>query len=674
MLNLSSIGADWLCDRASCIVEGVAHVSPVDFNESVRYLPDSVTPMPGFISFDINPYMRELVEACDPRSSVREVNLRKGVQITYSTMLESVLLYYMAYIKTRPCMLVSADRELVKGRVDNYILPMLSQSDLSSIIMSSDEGNARKTGKTANNLQWNGGGFLVLGGANNADKMRMWSIQLMLKDEIDAWPDVVGKDGDPDLLTDDRCSAFWAVRKIYRGGTPLMKGKSKIQYQYERGDQRKYHVLCKSCSYPQELVWNFINKETGTVGGFLWDTDDGVLILESVRYACINCSHEHYEHDKTVLFSSDHGAEWVPTAKPVEPGIRSYHLPAFYSPVGFQPWYKCVSSYLKGFDEKQGRVKDLTKYQVFYNNILARPFEVRGSKVSFSYVSGHRRKFYLYGEVPNSYVEKYSGSKILFLTCQVDVHKRSLSVAVMGWARDARCYLIDYFTIDIADSEDEDSIDCTQSNSKAWTSLSEQLESKVYYDESGIAYKPVITLIDSGYANDTVTTFCSKYSQGVYPILGRDRPAKNQVISEFAEFRTKVGTVGYRILVDHYKDRISSLLRRKWDEDMGVQSPYHFNAPMNCTDDQLKELTVEYRAEKKDLRGMTVYEWFRPSGSKNELFDLLVYGYCAVDILAWSICIEHFALENVVWDQFWDYVAMPDNDNKFGRLNGVDRL
>ena len=47
--------------------------------------------------------------------------------------------------------------------------------------------------------------------------MRMWSIMLMLKDEIDAWPDIVGKDGDPDGLTDDRCAAFWDIRKSRSG-------------------------------------------------------------------------------------------------------------------------------------------------------------------------------------------------------------------------------------------------------------------------------------------------------------------------------------------------------------------------------------------------------------------------------------------------------------------------
>ncbi len=664
MLDFEGLGAEWLADQIDNLTDEIEHVTPSVFNEQTRYLPDSVTPLPGFMSFDVNPFMREIVDACDPRSPVREVNLKKGVQITYSTMLESVLLYYIAHIKTRPCMLISADKELVKGRIENYILPMLAQSDLSHLIKSSDEGNSRKTGKTANHLQWVGGGFLVPGGANNADKMRMWSIMLMLKDEIDAWQDIVGKDGDPDSLTDDRCSAFWEIRKIYRGGTPLIKGSSKINYQYHRGDQRKYHVRCKHCSYPQELRWETTNKETGVIGGFAWDMEEGTLILESVRYRCCHCGKDHFEHDKTILFDPAHGAEWIPTARPVEPGIRSYHLPAFYSPVGFQPWYKCVSAYLKGFDPVERKVRDIGKYQVFYNNVLAEPFEIMGSKIRFTQVSAHRRAVYRLGQIPNGYAQQYSGSRILFLMCKVDVHKKNLAVSVMGWTRDARSYVIDYWRFEVEGNED----DCSEISSPVWGRLRQLIEETTYTADDGQRYRIALTLIDAGYANDTVTQFCSDYAAGVYPILGRDRPGKNQTIKEFSEFTTQAGTVGYKIVVDHYKDRLAPVLRREWSEESGEQKAYHFNAPVDITDKQLKELTVETRRERTDEKGNVSYFWYRPGNARNELWDLLGYGHAGVEILAWQICIRSFELDTVDWLQFWDYAESIENDELFGRL------
>ena len=90
--------------------------------------------------------------------------------------------------------------QLAKARIENNFIPMLAQSDMAHIVRSSDEGNSRKTGKTDNHIQFEGGGYLVPFGAINANKMRSFSIAVMLKDEIDAWPDRVGKDGDPDKL------------------------------------------------------------------------------------------------------------------------------------------------------------------------------------------------------------------------------------------------------------------------------------------------------------------------------------------------------------------------------------------------------------------------------------------------------------------------------------------
>lgn len=653
MPEIDNIGADWLADSVNELTDTIIHITPSEFNELNRYLPESVTSIPGYIRYDVNPFMREIIDCADINSPVREVNLKKGVQITYTTLLESIMFYFMAHVKTVPVMYMTADKELATARIENNVIPMLNLSGFADIIRSSDEGNSRKTGKTKDHLQWDGGGYMVPFGANNAAKMRSYSIMVMLKDELDGWPDVVSKDGDPDSLSDDRCSGYWERRVIYRGSTPLILNNSKINAAYLRGDQRKYLVLCKDCGFPQAMKWETKDKKTGVIGGFQWEMENNSLILESVNYACQNCGHSHYEYDKELLFSPDGGAHWNPTARPIEPNIRSYHLPAMYSPVGMQPWYKCVSAYLKGFDPVARKVRDIGKYQVFYNNILAEPFETLGSKVRFTQVSSHRRAVYRLGQMPNGYASKYSGSVILFLTCQVDVHKNNLAVSVIGWTRDMRSYIIDYWRFETKDDDD----DCSELTSPVWGRLRKLIEETEYIADDSKKYRIIITLIDAGYANDTVTTFCSDYESGVYPILGRDRPAKNQTIKEFSEFTTQAGQIGYKILVDHYKDRLSSVLRRDWVEDAGDQPTYHFNAPVDISDKQLKELTVESKRKKLDsTTNVETFFWYRPGNAKNELWDLLVYGHAAVEILAYSICIQHFELDIIDWPKFWQYV------------------
>lgn len=645
MSTIKTIGREWLGDKVDLLTEEIHRVTPAVFNEEFRYLPESVTSMPGYIRYDVNPFMREIIDCFDVDSSVREVNLKKGVQITYTTLLESGLLYYMAHVKTLPCMYMTADKELATARIENNIIPMINQSGFGDIIQSSDEGNSRKTGKTSHHIQWKGGGYLVPFGAKNADKMRSYSIAVLLKDEIDAWPDTVGKDGDPDSLSDDRCSGYWERRKIFRGSTPLIKGSSKIEKAYQRGDQRKYMILCKKCGFPQSLRWSYGENEKG---GFYWETEGGILIPESVQYRCQECGEPHFEHDKERLFSEAYGAHWKPTARPVEKGIRSYHLPALYSPIGMQPWYKSVGAYLAGFDHEERRVKDVAKYQVFYNNVLAEPFEIMGSKIRFTSVSLHRRASYRLGEIPNTYAIKNSGGPILLVTCQVDVHKSFLAVAVMGWVRDSKPYIIEYLRL-----EDED---CSESTSKVWGELRQIIEEREYIADDGKRYRVVMTFIDAGFANDTVVSFCADYASGVVPVLGRDRPSKSNLVKEFSEFTTKSGTVGYTITVDHYKDRLAPVLRREWTEEAGVQKIYHFNAPIDLPDKALKELTVETRRERTDPNGHTSYFWHRPGNARNELWDLLVYGHAAIEVIAWSICIQYFKLKTVDWDQFWEYL------------------
>lgn len=647
--KLDNIGEDWLNDQAQKFSDTLERPTPSQFNEEFRYLSRTFSTIPGYISFDVNPYMREIIDCADVNSDVREVNLMKGVQITYSTMLESIILYYIVIIKTFQLMYMSADSGMAKDRIARNIIPMLNDSGFDHLIQSGDINTTRKTGKTADLLEWLGGGSLRPIGATNADKLRNYVCSVMLKDEIDAWARLLGNDGDPDSLSDARLKGGWESRKIYRGSTPLIKGSSLIEYNYLRGDQRKYFVCCIHCGFPQFLIWQEKNKETGNMYGLHWDTDGGILDKKSVHYRCIECSGVHYNHDKLSLFSEKKGAEWIPTGTPVADDIRSYHLPAMYSPLGMAPWHSLVTEYMSCYDYQAKEIISIGKYQVFYNNVRALPFEMRGSRVYFSAVSAHRRREYVCGVIPNDFAEEYCGSKILFLTCQVDVQKRYLSVAVMGWTRDARCFVIDYDEYRVEDEENED---CLDIHNPVWGRLTALIDDKVYV-AGKFEYRIMTTFIDSNYGKETVVDFCGQWGTGVFPIIGGSRPPKAAKIMEFDAFQTKLGTIGWRITVDHYKDRLNSILRRSWDHDMGDQLPNHFNAPLDMTDKQLTELTAEVRVSViKD--GHEQFIWERKGN--NELWDLLVYGHAAVDILAYNTCIQVYGKETVDFNEFYDYM------------------
>lgn len=642
---------EWLAQQFEALTTEMEVLTPSEWAEKRRYLPPSVTSLPGFYRFEVAPYLREIVDCLGIDSPIREVSVMKGVQLGLTVgVLENGIGYFIDFVKTAPVMLVTADAELAKLRMESYITPMLQYSELDHLIKSADEKNTRKTGKTDKKIEWVGGGFLIPFGAQNANKLRSISIQVLLRDEIDGWPDVVGKDGDPVKLSADRTAAYEGSRKIADISTPLIKGQSKIADRFARGDQRYYYVCCLSCGYPQTLRFRHTDPETGEVTGIVWETEQGRLVPDSVRYLCKNCRHPHSNDDKTKLLKPENGAEWRATAEPASPHHRSYHINALYSPVGMQTWSACVHKWLEAWDEERNKPRDMGKLQVFYNNVLGLPFELRGEKLKFEAVSAHRRQDYSFGEIPNQWALERCGSFVLLITCAVDVHADNLAVSVIGWCRDRRAILIDYwrFEGDTAQLDDPET----------WGRLRKLIEDHQYIADDGRRYRVQLTLIDSGYRADTVYRFAADYVAGVAPVKGRESPPKSATIREFSPYTTPMGTTAYGITVDLYKDRWSASLRRSWD-GISTQPVGHFNAPRDATDAQLKELTVETKREKLEARtGRRIgWEWHRPSGAPNELWDLLVYSNAALDLIAWDVCRNQLGLDFVSWPAFYDICA-----------------
>lgn len=648
MLNdlLTKESLDWIGEKIEAIPDTREIISVSEWAERRRYLPPSVTPLPGPYDWSVAPMLREIADCLSIDSPIREVAVRKGVQVCATVgILENAIGYIIEHVKSAPSMLITADAELAKLRMESYITPMLQDSDMMHLIQSADEKNHRKTGKTDRKLEWLGGGFLVPFGAINANKLRSISVQYLFRDEIDAYPERVGRDGNPMDLSFDRTSAYEEVRKIADLSTPLIKSQSNIDRRFMRGDQRYYMVGCLHCGMPQALRFQLKGND-GKRAGIVWETENGRMVNGSVRYRCPNCGREHINEEKTRLMHPDN-ARWEATATPVRPDVRSYELNALYSPVGFQSWETCALKWHEAWDEQNSRPRDVQALQTFYNNVLAQSFERIGGKIEYQTVSQHRRREYKMGEIPNEFAAVSAGGHIGLVTCAVDVHEEHLNVATFGWTVGQRAFLIDYWVfrgnaLDLNDPE-------------TWGRLREVIEETLYIADDGKRYNIAITLVDAGFEQDLVASFCDEYAASVYPIIGRSRPAKAQKFDEFRPWTTKMGTRGFAAIVDLYKDRWGLALRKVWS-GQGEQPKGHFNAPIDISTDALTELTKERRQVKIDkATGREVgYEWFRPSGADNELWDLLVYNSLAVDLLAWDLLIEQGGETFVDWVQFWN--------------------
>ena len=63
--RLTNVGAAWLADKVEALTDTIVHVSPSFFKEANRYLPESVTSIPGYIRYAVTPFMREIVDCFD---------------------------------------------------------------------------------------------------------------------------------------------------------------------------------------------------------------------------------------------------------------------------------------------------------------------------------------------------------------------------------------------------------------------------------------------------------------------------------------------------------------------------------------------------------------------------------------------------------------------------------
>jgi phage terminase large subunit GpA-like protein len=102
--------------------------------------------MPGYYSYDVAPYLREIADCFSIDSQIREIDVMKGAQIGATVgVLENIIGYVIDHVKSAPVMLLTADAELAKIRVDSYITPMLQHSGLDHLIRS----------RPLQEMQWN---------------------------------------------------------------------------------------------------------------------------------------------------------------------------------------------------------------------------------------------------------------------------------------------------------------------------------------------------------------------------------------------------------------------------------------------------------------------------------------------------------------------------------------
>lgn len=598
----------WLYDQVGALTDSKETVSVADYAEERRVMPKG-TPFPGPVQNERTPYLVEFMDDMSEASDIETSVFMKSIQIGATWAVEN----FMACIIDKtpgPILYATANLALGKEWSEKRFDPMMEQCGLTNkIFAQTEKSHSKKTGDTSLSKEFPGGQLKVVG-YNSAGSLRSTSFRFFLGDEIDEAKNNLKKQGSTLEIAEGRTVAYESNRKIILFSSPTEQDTSQIYKAYMKGDQRKYFVPCPYCDHKQILDFHL---------GMVYERDkDDRLVLDSVGYKCQNedCGKVFKNYHKSEIL---HKGEWRPTAKAIHERYRSRHINALYAPPGMIKWENVVQKYIESVDSHDAALE-----QSFENLYLGLPYQERGEAPETSHVISHRR----------NYMAKTVPDDVVYLTLGGDVQGDRIELEVLGHSRQYKTFSIDYQVIKGSTEV------ATEGAFAKFTEMFMNGEF-VYSNHKG-KFAPQMALLDSGYRGDIVTSFCET-CPGIYPSVGQ---AKFASAHKRFEINDLPGSkmLHIRLATNLYKDRVYSSLRV--DHPKGTDlPPLYPSFPANYPDSYFKMLNAEYK-RKRTVGGKTFYEYFCPSGRRNEALDCRVYNLCAAEV------IYYLSVKNVLQADF----------------------
>jgi phage terminase large subunit GpA-like protein len=445
------------------------------------------------------------------------------------------------------------------------------------------------------------GGVMRLVGSNRVGALKSATIRYVKFEEPDEYQAL--EQGSVVGLARARTANFGRKAKIYGDGTPTFDGRSEIQRQVLRGDQRKWYLHCPDCQHAQPLVWEQLK----------WTDGDP----HSARYACIGCGVHNDEAawkaanyaprppGMTEEQARDSGrAFWQATATG-EPGVASWcGLEALAAPAGWRPWPGLVVEWL-------GAQGDEDKLRIFYNNLRGLPYQ---DKVRHE----------LGAEQLQQRAEQYDLMTCpqggLVVTAGVDTQDNRLAIVIRAWGRGEESWGIWHGEIYGSPSAPD-----------TWAKLRDLLEAPIQHPSGQVLHVDAAAIDAGGHHGEDVYAFCrdaqlrGKHWFAIRGAKSYDAPKlsrpkkieftwRGNPVPGGAELRF-VGTQAVKNLIDG---------RLKLAKPGGGY--YHF--PLGFQPDYYKQLRSERREWRRDKQGHKALWWVKGS-ERNEAWDCEVYSYAA---------------------------------------------
>ncbi|HET8870289.1 MAG TPA: phage terminase large subunit family protein [Aquabacterium sp.] len=382
-----------------------------------RYLSAKAAAKQGKWKGHLTPWVQGIHEALDD-PSITKVVCMKSAQVAWT---DGVLLNYIGRrVHTDPCpMIVMFAKEgAAKEFEAEKFTPMVEATpvlgDILPITKSRDKNNRWA-------FKGFPGGFLKLVASNSPSSVKSTPAPVVAVEEPDDCNENVKGQGDTITLLEERTKSF-PRRKVIYGGTPTIKGFSRVQQAYEASDQRKFWIPCPDCGEHQVLAWEHVH----------WTEDSendhevfGRVNFESVRYVCQHCGSMWTDAQKNQAVRLGQWRADVPFV-----GVAGFYINELYSPFAGSKMALLLQKYLTAMHAlAQG---DDTKIRSFRNNTEGLPYEYPSETPEAGDVKTRAE----------DYAERTVPRGGLILTAGVDVQHDRLAVVIRAWGRGEESWLV----------------------------------------------------------------------------------------------------------------------------------------------------------------------------------------------------------------------------------------
>ena len=570
MSQINEIARSWIS-----IFEPPLRLTVSQWADQYRYLSPESSGQHGKYSSRLTPYAREWMDSINDPEATGTV-LMVGAQLGKTEALNNIIGYFVD-IDPSPMLMVQPTIEMGEAWSKERLAPMVR--DTPRIKDKIADVKSRTSGNTILHKTFPGGN-LAIAGANAPAGLASRPRRVVLLDEVDRYPVTAGSEGDPSSLAIRRTETFWNA-VIVMTSTPTVKGRSRVETEFEASDQRRFFVNCPKCDYAQTLKW--VNVK--------WKEEDA----SDAWLQCESCKAKLNDEQRVEMVKT---GNWVATYP--ERTLRGYHLPGiaslFRHKKGFvSRLHQMAAEHIKA--KKAGK----ESLRTWINTFLAETWEDEGEQVAWEPLMQRREDW---GDFPKN---------ALILTAGVDIQGDRFEVEVVGWGEGEESWSIEHFSV-MGDFNSPD----TQA------ALDEILQ-KRYRHPSGSELPISCTFIDSGHKTKAVYGFTKpREGRRVYAckgVGGPGVPLVNRPTRRGAE-RAALFSVG----TDTAKELTYSRL------SLGEKGAGFMHFPNNRPEDWFRQLTSETKVTRYK-NGVPFARFENPSKARNEALDIRVYATAALALM-----------------------------------------